>query len=205
MKRLLMIIPIVLLYSCGVYNTPIQDNLKLLNSDTLELVYQNEIVKIPLKDGDAYYSYEFNIPNIGADTLYSVSRLVMPDIFNSAESVIQMEDFNLKTIVGKGLQVQNYPLGYNSDVTHNVYYTLRIQCYNEKIKISLYNLHSQVPYSSRYTYYITDAVTKGVNNKRDILENGYGALIFAIDDTGRGIINIFVNTAEKYLKENFNI
>lgn len=213
MKKILMIIPLLLLYSCGTYITTITANANLLTADKLNLTYRAEKCEIPLKDREAYYTYEYKVPGIGADTLYSVSRLVMPDIFRSAESVIQMEDATLKTIVGKGLEVQTYTVGqsmYSSSFTHNVYYTMRIQCYNGKIKISVYNLHSRNHITTRYlstdaTYYLSEAITKGVNEDREILDNIYGAFIFAVDDTGREVINIFVNTAEKYLKENFNI
>ena len=213
-KNLFLITLAAILSSCGVYIMTVEENLQLLNSDTLKLTYYGETYEIPLKDKAPYYTYEYNIPNIGADTLYSVCRLVMPDIFNSAESVIQMEDANLKTIVGKGMQPQMYTVNqgsiYSNSFTHNVYYTLRIQCYNGKIKISVYNFSSQVPYSFKYTSgvstnYITDAITKGVDKNKEILDNGYGALIFAIGDTGQGVINLFVETAEKYLKENFNL
>lgn len=213
MRKLLMIIPLLLLYSCGTYIATIPANANLLNADKLDLTYRAEKCEIPLKDRDAYYTYEYEVPGIGVDTLYSVSRLVMPDIFRSAESVIQMEDATLKTIVGKGLDVQTYTVGqtiYSSSFTHNVYYTMRIQCYKGKIKISVYNLHSRNHIATRYistdaTYYLNEAITKGVNKEGEILDNVYGAFIFAIDDTGRGVINVFVNTAEKYLKENFNV
>lgn len=213
-KNLFFIAFAAILSSCGVYIMTVEENLQLLNSDTLRLTYYGENYEIPLKDKAPYYTYEYNVPDIGADTLYSVCRLVMPDIFNSAESVLQMEDANLKTIVGKGVQPQTYTVEqrsiYSNTFIHNVNYTLRIQCYNGKIKISVYNFSSQVPYSFKYTSgvstnYITDAVTKGVDKNGEILDNGYGALIFAIGDTGQGVINLFVETAEQYLKENFNL
>ncbi len=210
MKKILVLILSFVLCSCATMYTTLTENINLLAEDALELSYRGETYQLPLKDGGAYYVCEYSVPNIGADTLYSVTRLVMPDIFNSAESVIQMEDSNLKTIVGKGKQTETFTFPYGGTTIHNIFYTLRIQCYDNKIKISVYNFSSQVPYSFGYasgttSVSIEDAVTRGVNGKREILDNGYGAFIFAVYNTGNDVLNVFINTAEKYLKENFNI
>lgn len=213
MKKILVLILSFAFYSCGTMYTTLTENINLLAEDSLEVSYSGKTYQLPLKDGGACYVYEYNVPNIGADTLYSVTRLVMPDIFNSAESVIQMEDATLKTIVGKGKDVSMFETKYNKYMymqtfIHNVYYTLRVQCYNGKIKISVYNLHSRNSYSGTYTngvteYYLQEAVTKGLDKECKIQENVYGAFIIAIDNVARDIIDTFILTADKYLKDNF--
>lgn len=209
MKKLFLIVPIVLCYSCATMYTTVQDNVNLLNADSLRVSYRGENYAIPLKDRDVYYSNEFDFSNISADTLYSVCRLVMPDIFNSAESVIQMEDANLRTIVGKGISAQTYKPDNFWVFNHNVNYTLRVQCFNNKIKINIYNMHSRnYEATSLYTqgynnYYIAEAVTKGVNSKHVIQDNTYGALIFAFYDTSLQLQDVIIKKMHEYLKENF--
>lgn len=209
MKKCLILVPIIMCYSCAIMHNSIQENVELLNADSLKVSYNGVNYSLPLKDKDIYYSNEFEFPNIGADTLYSVCRLVMPDIFNSAESVIQMEDANLRTIVGKGFSTQTYKTDNFSAFSHNVYYTLRVQCFKNNVKISIYNMHSRnLEYTSLYTqgynnYYITDAVTKGVSIGRVIQDNTYGALIFSFYDTSIQLQDAIIKKMHEYLKENF--
>ena len=209
MKRLLMIVPIIMCYSCATMYTTIESNVNFLNADSLRVTYDGENYALPLKDKDVYYTNEFEFQNIGADTLYSICRIVMPDIFNSAESVIQMEDATLKTIVGKGISVKTYsPTNYLL-FTNNVNYTIRVQCFNNKMRISVYNMHVRnLEATSLYTqgyksYYITDAVTRGLDSKGEVQDNTHGALIFAFYDTSLELQDTIVKKVKEYLKDNF--
>lgn len=213
MKKLLMIIPLILLYSCGVNYKVVQENVSKLNTDTLKLNYSNGIVAIPLQQGSPYYTVEYNFDNVGADTLYSICRVVMPDIFVSAESVIQIDDATLKTIVGKGISKQTIDMSKDADAiflpiyTHNVNYTIRIRCYDGKVQFSIYNIYARnYQATSLYTsgnvdYRIEECIQKGVDKEDNIQENIYGALFLAIDKTASELPLLFIDKIDKYLDE----
>lgn len=200
MKRLfIIIVSALMLCSCGIFKSAQYENISLLQNDRLTLTYADGEISIPLKNSIPHYEYQFNI-NANIDTLYSICRIVFPDIFNSAEDVIQTEDATLHTIIGKGISTDVVEFGVPKD-RYNMYqsprryaisiaYTIKIRCYNDLVKLDIYN-HDD----------IVEMVKYGIKNGTAVDNNYSGAGLVAIDNTAKELADIFWSKISSTLKE----
>lgn len=213
MKRLfIIIVSALMLYSCGMFKSaPAQyENISLLQNDRLILTYADGEISIPLKNSIPYYEYKFNI-NANIDTLYSICRIVFPDIFNSAEDVIQTEDATLHTIIGKGISTDVVEFEVPKD-RYNMYqsphryaikmaYTIKIRCYNNLVKLDVYNQIAKGGVYSDSDDNIVEMVKYGIKNGTAVDNNYSGAGLVAIDNTAKELADIFWSKISSTLKE----
>ncbi len=96
------------------------------------------------KDENGNLSYTEVIQQEGTMAeLYLRAKKCFVDIFKSANDVIQLDDKDTGTIVGKGFSIIYHRIPLNPPVELQLWYTLKIQCKDGRFKYEINNIYFQ--------------------------------------------------------------
>lgn len=95
--------------------------------------------ELPSKDGKVIYEIVDSSVAGSADELYSRAKVWMANAFRDAQEVIQLDDKEAHTLMGKG------PLQFiQTMATYSVYFTVKIGTKDNKYRLQFYNIRTEV-------------------------------------------------------------
>lgn len=96
---------------------------------------------LKLKDGKYAFEEIVSVPDATATQLYGKAKLFFANAFNSSKSVIQSDDADNTTIIGKGTVVNKEDQGYGG-----IYYnfTLQIQTKDGKYRYTISDMNLEM-------------------------------------------------------------
>lgn len=105
--------------------------------------YEGEQITIPMVNQKIRFSRVFNCDSISAEQLYANAKIAIADMFVSAQSVIQLDDSDNKTIIvkGKAHWVRNSEALFTQGF--DVAFTLKIECRDNRYRASMYDFSSK--------------------------------------------------------------
>lgn len=93
--------------------------------------------QLPVKDGKVFYE-TIDTTSLNKEELYNVSKLWLANTFRDSKSVIEIDNKELGSIVGKG----NFEIGASWMLTYTVLqcrFNIKIDIKDLKYRIQLYN------------------------------------------------------------------
>jgi len=152
----------------------------LILATILPLIANSQVIEeIPTdQNGKINFTEVIQVDSVDKNTLYSRSKQFFVDTFKSANDVIQLDDKESGTIIGKGFS-DIYIKIVSSPVAIQMWYSIKIQCKDGRYKYEIYDIifksyASQYAASSsspaeptfdRNTYYKKNAQPRDVNEK----------------------------------------
>lgn len=99
---------------------------------------------MPFNDaGEVVFTKVVQADGFSADDLYTATRIYITEAFKSANDVIQLDDKDNKTLIAKGWREQKAQSGFMNafaGAPYQVYFTIKIQCRDNRYKIDVYQL-----------------------------------------------------------------
>lgn len=99
-------------------------------------VEDKTLVKVPMKDGKFFYETIVSIPTKNKVEIYRRAKRWIAKNYTSANAVIQLDDPDGGEIIGKGIHTHQWGVTIYSYTDVNVHHLLRIQCKDEKARIT---------------------------------------------------------------------
>lgn len=107
--------------------------------------------QIPLKEGKAFYELIDSMPNVTKADLYNKSKVWFVNTFNSAKSVIQMDDKDAGVIMGKGLTGFDAGNIMTGPIKQYINYTINIKLKDNKYRMQIYDIYVSDGMATAYT------------------------------------------------------
>ncbi len=95
--------------------------------------------ELPIKDGKVFYESIDSIKCTKAEA-YIKAKTWFANTFNSAKSVIQLDDKDAGVIVGKGFTEKEAGNAFTGSIPQNVWYTINITIKDGKYRIQIYDV-----------------------------------------------------------------
>lgn len=95
--------------------------------------------ELPSKEGKVFYEIVDSSVTGSADELYSRARVWMANAFKDAQEVIQLDDKETHTLIGKGLFQFIQTMA-----TYSVYFTVKIGTKDNKYRLQFYDIRTEV-------------------------------------------------------------
>ncbi len=95
---------------------------------------------LPLKDGKVFYESIDSI-NCTKSEAYIKAKTWFANTFNSANSVIQMDDKDAGSLIGKGYTAKEAGNVFTGPISQNVWYTINITIKDGKYRVQIYDVY----------------------------------------------------------------
>lgn len=137
--------------------------------------YAGDTLRVPTVNGKIVYSVVFKSEGSSADDIYASAKIAIADMFVSANSVVQLDDAQNKTIVAKGRShwVRNSEAVLT--IGFDVKFTLKIECRDQRYRITIYDFTSEVG-SGAYKFEVDEeiALNYGVRKDKEVKKDRNG-------------------------------
>ena len=105
---------------------------------SLEISAQERLLGIlPLKEGKVTYSDVVQLKGVSKDELYKRVKLWFIENYNSSKDVIQLDDKENGEIIGKGCFRAKWNFRFYTQLSMNVWKTIRIKINNDSLKYEI--------------------------------------------------------------------
>jgi hypothetical protein len=123
--------------------------------------------------GNINYSKVIDVTNKSKEELYSISKIFFVNNFNSANKVIQLDDKENNTIIGKGNAKILASAGMGVYSTMYLNYSIKIESKDNKIRYEIYNFSFDGQYGNapvdgwfdKKMYYKKNGKPKNINEQ----------------------------------------
>lgn len=100
-----------------------------------------------------------------AESLFKTSKMFFVENFKSAKDVIELEDFEGKKIIGKGLSKLSINFGHGPDIETNMFYNINIESKEGRYRYSIDNIYYRSVVANARNAYPKDFFSKEAMNK----------------------------------------
>jgi hypothetical protein len=107
--------------------------------------------QLPLKDGKVFYERIDSMPNASKLDLYNKAKIWFVNTFNSAKAVIQMDDKDAGTLMGKGLTGFDAGNLMTGPIKQYINYTININLKDNKYRMQIYDIYVSDGNATAYT------------------------------------------------------
>lgn len=112
------------------------------------------------ENGKVVFSKVIQVEEMNKDAIYNSAKLFVVNMFKNANNTIQMDDNINGIIIAKGMSMQSTSNGF-AQCVREVWFTLKIQARDNRFKIDVYDMHSELTaYGTtmkKYAEELTDA------------------------------------------------
>lgn len=99
-----------------------------------------QLIELPQKDGKIYYEFIDSASGQSKDALYAAAKRWLVKTFNNAEAVIQSEDKEAGTIMGKGIMVYEVMEAGFYKKKYDIKTTIEITLKDDRYRLRFYDL-----------------------------------------------------------------
>lgn len=128
--------------------------------------------ELPTKDGKVYYELIDSSVGESSQLLYNKSKMWFAETFNDSKEVIQLDDKENNTIIGKGLF--KFDQGFAS---YNCRFTVKIMCKDGKYRAQFYDTYLEAG-TSRSVQSVEDLNERKAGGKVKVkINEGFESMI----------------------------